>query len=73
MVDPQQPVPTLQVAPVVPPSAKAQVGFWLGVVNTGGLMALGAYCLYGAVEAQHVAGGVGVVIGALGAILRFAR
>lgn len=64
------PVPTMQVSPIVPPSAKAQVGFWLGVINTGGLMALGAYCLYGAVEAQHVAGAAGLVVGVLGAVLR---
>lgn len=62
-----QPVTTLQVTPVMQPSAKAQVGFWLGVVNTGGLMVLGAYCLYGAVEAQHAATAAVV----LGGLVRF--
>lgn len=34
----------------LPPSPRANYAFWISVVNTAGLVVLGAYCLKGAVD-----------------------
>lgn len=44
------PQPVVQLQPVIPPSTKAQVGFWVSILNSVGLMGLGAYCLKNAVD-----------------------
>lgn len=39
-------------APQRSPSNRANIAFWVGLLNSGGLMLLGAYCLKGAVDHQ---------------------
>lgn len=51
------------------PSFQAKVAFWVSIVNSGGLMILGAYCLKNAVDHLFAMGAVSVAVVAMAAPL----
>ena len=53
----------------VPPSLHAKAGLWVGIVNSIGLMGLGAYCLKAAVDrgdVAHAASAVTAMVAGMG-------